>query len=69
MGSSVVDPDLRLALVLLVLTALAAAAGRFSGLGEQRPVLVAAVRAGRLRLSFHLYSCEADVEAALRVLG
>ena len=45
MGSSVVDPDLRLALVLLALTALAAAAGRFSGLGEQRPVLVAAVRA------------------------
>jgi uncharacterized protein (TIGR00245 family) len=44
-GSSVVDPDLRLALVLLALTVLAAAAGRFSGLGEQRPVLVAAVRA------------------------
>jgi putative ABC transport system permease protein len=44
-GSSVVDPDVRLALVLLALTALAAAAGRFSGLGEQRPVLVAAVRA------------------------
>lgn len=45
MGSSVVDPDLRLALVLVALTALAAAAGRFSGLGEQRPILVAAVRA------------------------
>jgi putative ABC transport system permease protein len=44
-GSSVVDPDLRLALVLVALTALAAAAGRFSGLGEQRPILVAAVRA------------------------
>ncbi|MGY1751927.1 ABC transporter permease [Blastococcus sp. SYSU D01042] len=45
MGSSVVDPDLRLAVVLVALTALAAAAGRFSGLGEQRPVLVAVVRA------------------------
>ncbi len=45
MGSSVVDPDLRLALVLVVLTALAAAAGRLSGLGEQRPILVAALRA------------------------
>jgi uncharacterized protein (TIGR00245 family) len=44
-GSSVVDPDLRLAVVLIALTALAAAAGRFSGLGEQRPILVAAVRA------------------------
>ena len=29
----------------------------------------AAVRAGRLRLSFHLYNSDADVEAALRVLG
>lgn len=45
MGSSVVDPDLRLAVVLVALTALAAAAGRLSGLGEQRPVLVAALRA------------------------
>lgn len=45
MGSSVVDPDLRLGLVLVALTALAVAAGRFSGLGEERPVLVAAVRA------------------------
>jgi uncharacterized protein (TIGR00245 family) len=44
-GSSVVDPGLRLGLVLLALTGLAAAAGRFSGLGEQRPVLVAAARA------------------------
>lgn len=45
MGSSVVDPDLRLALVLVALTVIAVAAARFSGLGEQRPVLVAAVRA------------------------
>jgi uncharacterized protein (TIGR00245 family) len=44
-GSSVVDPDLRLALVLVALTTLAAVAGRLSGLGEGRPVLVAAVRA------------------------
>jgi putative ABC transport system permease protein len=44
-GSSVVDPDLRLAVVLVALTALAATAGRLSGLGEQRPILVAAVRA------------------------
>ena len=45
MGSSVVDPDLRLALVLVALTTLAAVAGRLSGLGEQRPILVAAARA------------------------
>ena len=31
--------------------------------------IAAAVRAGRLRLSFHLYNSHADVEAALRVLG
>ena len=31
--------------------------------------ITAAVRAGRLRLSFHLYNSEADVEAALRVLA
>ncbi|MEO5665624.1 MAG: aminotransferase class V-fold PLP-dependent enzyme [Nocardioides sp.] len=30
--------------------------------------ITAAVRAGRLRLSFHLYNSEADVEAALRAL-
>ena len=30
--------------------------------------IAAAVRAGRLRLSFHLYNSEADVEAALRTL-
>lgn len=45
MGSSVVDVDLRLGVVLMVLTGLAAVAGRWSGLGQQRPVLVAAVRA------------------------
>lgn len=31
--------------------------------------IAAAVRAGRLRLSFHLYNSDSDVEAALRVLG
>ncbi|RBY94133.1 ABC transporter permease [Blastococcus sp. TBT05-19] len=45
MGSSVVDVDVRLAVVLVVLTALAVVAGRLSGLGEDRGVLVAAVRA------------------------
>ncbi|MGY1914749.1 ABC transporter permease [Blastococcus sp. SYSU DS0973] len=45
MGSSVVDLDLRLGVVLLALTALAAVSGRLSGLGEDRAVLVAAVRA------------------------
>jgi uncharacterized protein (TIGR00245 family) len=44
-GSSVVDPDLRLAVVLVALTTLATVAGLLSGLGEQRPILVAAVRA------------------------
>lgn len=34
-----------------------------------RAGITAAVRAGRLRLSFHLYNSEADVEAALRVLA
>jgi selenocysteine lyase/cysteine desulfurase len=29
----------------------------------------AAVRAGRLRLSFHLYNSDADVEAVLRALA
>lgn len=45
MGSSVVDPDLRLAVVLVALTAVAVAAGWFSGLGEHRPILVATIRA------------------------
>ncbi|WP_209313856.1 ABC transporter permease [Blastococcus sp. TF02A_35] len=45
MGSSVVDVDVRLAVVLVLLTGLAAAAGRASGLGEDRTVVVAAVRA------------------------
>lgn len=31
--------------------------------------VAAALRAGRLRLSFHLYNSEADVEVALRVVG
>ncbi|RBY83439.1 ABC transporter permease [Blastococcus sp. TF02A-30] len=45
MGTSVVDLGPRLAVVLVVLAALAAAGARVSGLGEQRSVLVAAVRA------------------------
>ena len=45
MGTSLVDVGPRLAAVLLVLTALAAAGGRLSGLGQDRAVLVAAARA------------------------
>ncbi len=45
MGSSVVAVGPRLVVVLLVLTALAAAGGRLSGLGQDRPVVVAALRA------------------------
>lgn len=45
MGSSVVDLGPRLAVVLVALTALAAVGGRLSGLGQDRPVVVAAVRA------------------------
>jgi uncharacterized protein (TIGR00245 family) len=44
-GSSVVDVGPRLAVTLVVLTALAATAGRLSGLGQDRPIVVAAVRA------------------------
>jgi putative ABC transport system permease protein len=44
-GSSVVDLGPRLAVVLVALTALAAVAGRLSGLGQDRPVVVAALRA------------------------
>jgi putative ABC transport system permease protein len=44
-GSSVVDLGPRLAMVLVALTALAAVGGRLSGLGQDRPVVVAAVRA------------------------
>ncbi len=44
-GSSVVALGPRLALVVLVLTAVAVAVGRLSGLGQQRPILVAALRA------------------------
>jgi uncharacterized protein (TIGR00245 family) len=44
-GSSVVDVGPRLAVVLVLLTALAAVGGRLSGLGQDRPVVVAAVRA------------------------
>ncbi|SFE12518.1 ABC transporter permease [Blastococcus tunisiensis] len=45
MGASVVELGPRLAVVLVALTALAAVAGRLSGLGQDRPVVVAAVRA------------------------
>jgi putative ABC transport system permease protein len=44
-GSSLVDLGPRLAVVLVVLTAIAAAGGRLSGLGQDRAVVVAAVRA------------------------
>jgi uncharacterized protein (TIGR00245 family) len=44
-GSSVVDVGPGLVLALVALTALAAAAGRFSGLGQERPVVTAALRA------------------------
>jgi uncharacterized protein (TIGR00245 family) len=44
-GASVVELGPRLAVVLVVLTAVAAAGGRLSGLGQDRPVVVAAVRA------------------------
>jgi putative ABC transport system permease protein len=44
-SSSVVDLGPRLAVVLVVLTALAAAAGRLSGLGQDRAVVIAAGRA------------------------
>ena len=45
MGTSVVDVGPRLAVVLIVLTALAAVAGRLSGLGQDRPIVLAALRA------------------------
>ena len=45
MGSSVVDVGPRLVVVLVVLTALAAVAGRLSGLGQDRPIVIAALRA------------------------
>src|SRR4051795_7737561 len=45
MGPSVVESGPRLAVVLLVLTAIAALAGQWSGLGQGRPVLVASLRA------------------------
>jgi len=44
-GSSVVDVGPGLAVVLVALTALAAVAGWLSGLGQQRPLVTAAVRA------------------------
>jgi uncharacterized protein (TIGR00245 family) len=44
-GSSVVDIGPRLAVALVALAAVAAAGGRLSGLGQDRPVLVAALRA------------------------
>jgi uncharacterized protein (TIGR00245 family) len=44
-GASVVVVGPRLAVVLIALTALAAVAGRLSGLGQDRPVVIAVVRA------------------------
>jgi putative ABC transport system permease protein len=44
-GSSVVEVGPRLAVVLVALTTLAALAGRLSGLGQDRPVVIAVVRA------------------------
>jgi putative ABC transport system permease protein len=44
-GSSLVAVGPRLAIVLVALTAVAAVAGRLSGLGQDRPVVVAALRA------------------------
>jgi uncharacterized protein (TIGR00245 family) len=45
MGASVVEFGPRLAVVLVVLAALATLAGRWSGLGQERPILVASLRA------------------------
>ena len=45
MGSSAVDVGPRLVVVLVILTALAAVAGRLSGLGQDRPIVIAALRA------------------------
>jgi putative ABC transport system permease protein len=45
MGASVVESGPRLAVVLAVLTAIAALAGQWSGLGQGRAVLVASLRA------------------------
>jgi uncharacterized protein (TIGR00245 family) len=45
MGASVVEFGPRLAVVLVVLTSVAALAGRWSGLGQGRPILVASLRA------------------------
>jgi uncharacterized protein (TIGR00245 family) len=44
-GSSLVDVGPGLAIALVALTVLAAAAGRLSGLGQERPVVVAILRA------------------------
>ena len=45
MGASVVDVGPRLAVVLVALTGVAAVAGRLSGLGQDRPVVIAVLRA------------------------
>jgi uncharacterized protein (TIGR00245 family) len=44
-GASVVDVGPRLAVVLVALTGVAAVAGRLSGLGQDRPVVIAVIRA------------------------
>ena len=45
MGSSVIEVGPPLAVVLVVLVVIAALAGRWSGLGQARPILVASLRA------------------------
>ncbi|WP_369132593.1 ABC transporter permease [Modestobacter sp. I12A-02662] len=61
MGSSVVDLGPGLVVALLALTAIAAAAGRLCGLGQDRPVVVAVVRA-----TVQLAAVSAVLSAVLR---
>jgi uncharacterized protein (TIGR00245 family) len=62
-GSSVVDLGPGLVVALLLLTAIAAAAGRLSGLGQDRPVVLAVVRA-----TLQLAAVSAVLAAVLRSL-
>ncbi|WP_308123306.1 ABC transporter permease [Modestobacter marinus] len=63
MGSSVVDLGPGLVVALLALTAIAAAAGRLSGLGQDRPAVIAVVRA-----TVQLAAVSAVLAAVLRSL-